>query len=452
LPEAVSAPKRASAVVTVSRVTREDSPPGIAAFDISYPEPGSHESVYSLPLEGWVVPAFAGPEAIRVQAAFGPLARAPVAIPRPDIGRLHPDLSWSERAGFAIRLNALELPPRFRLDVSVLIDGGARTALGTIEGERRPLPIQETRYRPLILTTIGRSGSTWLTWLLGRQPEIVDYRSFEYESKVAPYFAEVLRTLTRPLSYYQPIRGEIDRGGWWMGYEPDEALFWYSSHDSIDEWLGSEYVEDLIDFFTGRVDALFGRLAHATGKEDARYVIEKMPPGYFGQRMMAEMLPGTRELILVRDFRDVAASIFAFGEKRGRRWFGGYSAHDDEQIIREPLRMEVERLLQSWRERRDGAFLVRYEDLVLRPEETLRGVLSYLGLDTPPPDVDGALADAARIDGDMHGAHITSPTAMGSIGRWRRDLTPDLQRACEEVLGEGLAAFGYGFGYEFGHE
>jgi sulfotransferase family protein len=443
LPETVPATPRASALVSVSRVTPADSPPGIAGFDITYPEPGSCETVYSLPLEGWVVPALAAPEAIRVEAGHSPLAHAPVAIVRPDVGRLHPDLSWAGRAGFAIRLNALELPSRFRLALSVLIEGGGQAELGTVEGERRPLPIQDMRYQPLIVTTIGRSGSTWLTWLLGRQPEIVDYRSFEYESKVAPYFAEVLRTLTRPLSYYQPIRGEIDQRGWWLGHEPSEALFWYSSHDSIDEWLGSEYVEDLIDFFTGRLDALFGRLAHATGKEDARYVIEKMPPSYFGQRMMAEMIPGSRELFVVRDFRDVAASIFAFGEKRGRRWFSGYPSESDEQIVREPLRNEIDRLLQSWRERRDSAFLVRYEDLVLRPEETLSGVLSYLELDTPPADVTGALADAARIDGNMHGAHITSPTAMGSVGRWQRDLTPDLQRACEEALGEGLEAFGY---------
>jgi hypothetical protein len=448
LPEAVST----SSLVSVSRVTRAEDPPGIAAFDISYPKPGSHEPVYSLPLEGWVVPAHAAPDAIRIKTAHGPLGRTPVVIPRPDIARLHPELPWSGRAGFAVRLNALELPPRFRLDLSVWIDGETLTYLGTIEGERRPLPAQDARYSPLIVTTIGRSGSTWLTWLLGRQPEIVDYRSFEYESKVAPYFAEVLRTLTRPLSYYQPIRGEIDDRGWWKGHASTEALFWYSSHDSIDEWLGSEYVEDLIDFFTGRMDALFGRLAHATGKEDARYVIEKMPPGYFGHRMMAEMLPGTRELILVRDFRDVAASIFAFGEKRGRKWFGDYPSASDEEIIREPLRMEAERLLQCWRERRDSALLVRYEDLVLRPEETLRGILSYLDLDTTPPDVDGALADAARIEGDMHGAHITSPTALGSIGRWRRDLSPELQRACQEALGEGLTAFGYDLGYDHGDD
>ena len=441
--EAASAPARASALVSVSRVAPAGSPAGIAGFDITYPEVGSCEPVYSLPLEGWVVPALAAPQTIRVESGHGPIAQAPVSIVRPDVGRLHPDLSWAGRAGFAIRLNALELPPRFRLTLSLLIEDGSRAELGTIEGERRPLPVKDTIYQPLIVTTIGRSGSTWLTWLLGRQPDIVDYRSFEYESKVAPYFAEVLRTLTRPLSYYQPIRGEIDHRGWWLGNEPSEALFWYSSHDSIDEWLGSDYVEDLIDFFTGRMDALFGHLAIATGKEHARYVIEKMPPSYFGQRMMAEMIPGTRELFLVRDFRDVAASIFAFGEKRGRRWFPGYQAESDEQVVREPLRNEIDRLLQSWRERRESAFLVRYEDLVLRPEETLSGVLSYLELDAVPVDVTRALADAARIDGDMHGAHITSPSAMGSIGRWQRDLTPDLQRACEEALGESLAAFGY---------
>jgi sulfotransferase family protein len=439
LPEAVGT----SSLVSVSRVLPAESPDGITGFDITFPKPHTAEAVYAVPLEGWVVPADGPAEAVLVHGGRRPVPRAPVVIDRPDIAELYPDVPWAGRAGFATRLNALELPPVFRLELVLRHDDGTRTQLGTIEGERRALPAHETRYRPLLVDTIGRSGSTWFTWLMGAHPDVVDYRSFEYESKVSAYFAEIIRALTRPLSYYQPIRGEVDRSGWWLGHEPNESLYWYTSHDAIDDWLGGEHVEELIEFCTGRIDALFGRLARGLGKEEAAYVIEKMPPGYFGQELISEIIPATREIFLVRDFRDVAASILAFAEKRGRRWFLEHPSASDEQLIREPLRDEVERLTAAWEERRPASFLVHYEDLVLRPEETLAGVLAFLGLDSSPDTIARMLADAARVDGELHGAHITSPSVKDSIGRWECDLDPELKRVCEEVLGEGLRVFGY---------
>jgi hypothetical protein len=435
-------PRAGSTLITVSNVVTADSPGGIVDLQITRPATGSTESVYSLGLEGWVVPAASPARAIRVHGAHRPLPHAPVVIDRPDVAALYPAVAWAGRAGFAARLNALQLPRRFRLRLTALLENGERARLATIEGERRPLPAQDTRYRPLIVTTIGRSGSTWLTWLLGRHPDIVDYRSFEYETKVAAYFAEALRALSKPASYYQPMRGEVDYSGWWRG-EPTWSLFWHTSHESIDEWLGTEHVEDLIEFFAGRMDALFGRLAQAIGKADAAYVVEKMPPTYFGQPLLAEILPAGREIIIVRDFRDVAASLLAFGEKRGKKWYEDRPDLSDEEIISVPLRSDMDQLADSWAERKESAFLLRYEDLVLRPEETLAGALSYLELDALPQTVSRMLADAARVDGEMQDAHVTSPTAEGSIGRWRNDLSPTLQRICEESLGDGLQTFGY---------
>jgi hypothetical protein len=429
-------------LITVSRVVTADSPEGITDFHITRPVPGSAESVYSLGLEGWVVPADGPANAIRVHGAHRPLPHAPVVIERPDIAALHPAVPWAGRAGFAVRLNALQLPRRFRLALTALLESGARARLGVIEGERRPFPVQDTRYRPLIVTTLVRSGSTWLTWLLGRHPEIVDYRSFEYETKVTAYFAEALRALSKPASYYQPMRGEIDYRGWWRG-DPTWSLRWHTSHESIDEWLGTEHVEDLIEFFAGRMDALFGRLAQAIGKEDASYVVEKMPATYFGQPLLAEIMPGSREIILVRDFRDVAASLLAFGEKRGKKWYEERPDLSDEEIISDPLRSDVDQLADSWAERHESALLVRYEDLVLHPEETLAGVMSYLELDARPKTIARMLADAAKLNGEMQDAHVTSTTTADSIGRWRRDLSPALQSICEESLGKGLEAFGY---------
>jgi hypothetical protein len=437
-----AAPKETSTAVTVSRVVSADHD-DLAGAHITYPQPGSSERVYSLPIEGWVVPAHGPAREVEIHCGERLLLSVPAAIERPDIAALHPDLPWAGSGGFAVRLNAVTLPPRFRLTMSVPHGAGRRARLGTIEGERRPLPMQDPTYQPLVVTTLGRSGSTWLTWLLGRHPEIADYRSFEYESKVGPYFAEVLAALTEPSGYYQPIRGEIDNRGWWQGRERNWSLAWHTSHDSIDEWLGSDYVEGLIEFFAGRIDAMFGRLAQALGKEDATYVVEKMPPAYFGRQLLSELFPGMREVFLVRDFRDVACSIFAFGDKRGRRWYANQEVMTEEECIRRLLRDEALGLLEAWSERSEAAHLIRYEDLVLSPNDVLPGLFAYLGVDASAETVAQVVADGARLDPELEDAHRTSAPAEASVGRWRRDLDPALARVCEEELQHVLTAFGY---------
>jgi hypothetical protein len=42
--------------------------------------------------------------------------------------------------------------------------------------------------------------------------------------------------------------------------------------------------------------------------------------------------------------------------------------------------------------------------------------------------------------------HRTSPDIAASIGRWRRDLSPELQERSCEILEEVLAGFGYEVG------
>src|SRR6476469_9401139 len=130
LPEMTPTASEAATTLTVSHVTPADSPQGIAGFHITYPQAGSSESVYSLPIEVWVVPAHAAPRTLRVTGAYRPATVAPVAIERDAVAGLHRDIPWARRSGFAIRLNALHLPRRFNLTRSVLLDDGTRCFLG----------------------------------------------------------------------------------------------------------------------------------------------------------------------------------------------------------------------------------------------------------------------------------------------------------------------------------
>jgi hypothetical protein len=432
-------------LVTISEVSLPTARPSeLADFGLGFPEPGSAHSVYSFPVQGWAVGARSPARAIDVHGAQRRLPRLPVSISRPDIGSRWPDIAWADECGFAARLSVVHLPRQFRLELSLLFEDGARANLGVIEGERQPLPAtSDAQFRPLLITTLGRSGSTWLTWLLGKHPEIMDYRSFEYEPKVGSYFAEVVRVLTQPSSYYQALRGDIDPDGWWLGRSPNYGLPWYSSEPAVDEWLGASYVEDLIAFFAQRIDGLYAKLAEATGKSQAVYFVEKFPPVYFAQRMLREIYPEAREIFLVRDFRDVACSILAFGDKRGLPWYWLDGPASDEELVRERLGDEVEQLLASWAERSNDAFLLRYEDLIDDRERTLSALFDHLRVDGSARTVRKTIEVAADLDPDLLGDHLTSSSPSASVGRWRKELDPSLVRVCEESLGDALAAFGY---------
>ena len=79
--------------------------------------------------------------------------------------------------------------------------------------------------------------------------------------------------------------------------------------------------------------------------------------------------------------------------------------------------------------------------MVLAPTETFGALLEYLSLSADP----GALAAMPDAVGRRDGTetHRTVTDAAASIGRWRRDLAPDVVEAAGEELRVPLESFGY---------
>ena len=98
-------------------------------------------------------------------------------------------------------------------------------------------------------------------------------------------------------------------------------------------------------------------------------------------------------------------------------------------------------LARAWEARKDRAHLIHYEDLVRSPRAAIDGLMSYLELEPAAGDLD---AMVAAVQGEPGRASQATTTGVeASIGRWRRELTPEEQRACEEAFGPALEAFGY---------
>ncbi len=415
---------------------------GVAGADLETPRTGALGDTWTLPISGWVVGSRAPAVRVTVAQAGEASWDLPVHDRRPDVAHLHPEIPWARHAGFSGAVGALRLPLRFELEVSADVPDVGRVPIGSATGRRAPLEsAYEPELRPLMVTTLGRTGSTWLVHLLAQHPDVVAYRPFSFEPRAATYWIDILTSLAEPSSYTQQVDGEVRYPDpWWLGTQtrmtserlPDEEL---------SRWLGSDNVSDLAGVAQQRIDALYTRVASLSERRPEFFAEKCLPQGNV-PGLLWELYPDAREIFLVRDFRDMLCSIRSFNAKRAASDFGLDGAQSDQVYVEQVLSPSVKSLVREWRRRADRAHLVRYEDLVRDPRSALSGMLEYLGRDAAPQLVESMVAAAAREIPEME-AHRTSGSALDSIGRWRRELPEELVRLCEESYGEELEELGY---------
>jgi hypothetical protein len=423
----------------VLEVRAAERSPGLLGCALDVPSAGEERPDWTLDVRGWAIGD--GSRAIAVEGLHDGLAawRVPVDVERPQTVADHPGAA-DERVGFHALGGTLRLSPEFSLDVQAVLEDDRRVPIGLVRGRRAELHTQyQPRRHPVMVTTLGRTGSMLLMRMLAAHPELLVYRPHRFEQRVASYWADVLLSLAEPTSYIRQIAPppDVDDPTWWLGLEA--PVPWGLRDAPVQEWLGAEAVEAIAVTCQERIDAIYDRIAATTDAGEAPLFAEKC--NLRTAAILSELYPRSRELFLVRDFRDMLSSILAFNAKRGAQGFGRAGASSDADYVAWLGRWAAG-LTSAWERRRGGAHLVRYEDLVLAPERALGDLLAYLGVDA------GASTVAAIIE-ELHGEmpelrdHTTSDGARASIGRWREDLDPELARASELALGPALAAFGY---------
>lgn len=403
---------------------------------IDKPLPGlAPGGAYELDLRGWAIGSETEVVAVELANGGAVVRRARSGVGRSDVAAAHPGLAGARSSGFYATISTLDLPLEFELRLDAVFADGSKATIGAVKGRRSPLTSTfEPRLQPLMVTSPGRTGSTIMMQMLSAHPEVVAYPPFEHEPRVATYWIDLLKTLASPASYLRQIApaGNLV-GHWWLGER--EPVPRRLSRPDVQEWLGGEAIVEVAALCQSRIEALYERL-----------VEPDRAPVYFAEKFRAdavpsimwELYPQAREVILVRDLRDVVCSIFATSEKRGVQEL----PPDRGRYVAEQLKARVEASVVALAARGDRARLVRYEDLMLRSEETLTGLLGYLGVDASAGTLAGMLEHASKRLPAMD-RHRTTPDPVASIGRWKRDLSPELQSVCEAALGPALEAFGY---------
>jgi hypothetical protein len=407
---------------------------------IELPRAGTTSDIYSFEVTGWALGKSAPVASIEVVHEGRPVLEVPVSVDRPDVAAEFPGVDGGERAGFWGSVGALSVRREFEVRLQAKLESGRRELLGSIRGQREELRSDYAPLvQPLMVTTLARTGSTWLNHVLSCHPQIVAFGPFKHETRVATYWATVLQELSQPNSYlsqFDPRDLNVRR--WWLGDAGVEARV--MGEPGLGPWLGLDRVRSLAATCQAQIDAFYAE--HGAADDHIEYFVEKSPPWQVPLDLLHELYPQTREIILVRDFRDMFCSIRSYNEKRGIAGFQRRGGETDAEYIASRVKRFAEALLRRWRSREGVAKLIRYEDLILEPTRTLTELTEYLELESAPETIDEVLDRAARHEAATE-AHRTTPDAKSSIGRWRRELSPELVEVCAEALDPLLGEFGY---------
>lgn len=428
--------------------------PAVQISDVSIEEPGvllhgnlerpvSGEPVdgFCVPLLGWALAPNGEQVGIQVSHGRRVVRRVARRIARPDIALAYPDLPRSDRSGFSLVLDVLRLPAEFDLRLGGVI-GEEAVPLARVSGARRALEAApDLALAPLTLTTLGRTGSTLMLTLLSLHPSIAAFQPVAYDSRPFAYWLEAAIAMAAPGSRMRLLDSSGQANGWWLGQDPVPVDAFARLDEATGELLLGRAVEEMLQSAVVRAAEFAQSLARSEDGERAAYSAEKCWPGHV-PRLLGELCADGKEIFLVRDFRDVLASIFAFNAMRGYPAFGREHVSSDEQFV-EQLSVDVDVLASSWSERREHSLLVRYEDLVGDPEAALARIFEYLSLESTPAATRSIVHHAHVLLDTTRLEHRTTDRVSASSGRWQSDLSPAMQEACTEAFEGPLRQFGY---------
>ena len=410
-------------------------------FELEVPSAGEEWNSQILHFDGWILGKAVPVSSVEVLQDGRSILRIPVRARREDLATAFPESERAGTSGFSGAVGALRLRQDFELLLRGELEDGVTMPLATIRGRREAVELPPAEGpQPLIVTTLGRTGSTWCVWMLQSHPAVVAHSPFENDARVGTYWMSVLQTLSDPTSYLRQVYpGDAIDKDWWVGHEADVPS--RLNDASLSGWLADSRVYELASACRARIDSFYGFLADQQDKQ-ASFFVEKFLPRQIPADLLRELYPGAREVVLVRDLRDVFCSVLAFNRKRGYQAFGREDAESDDAYI-DTVRRSGEALLSHMRLEGRETHLVRYEDLILEPVPTLEPLLEFLGLD---PEGAPEMVERAAVSTGGMDHHMTAANAAASIGRWRSDLEPELAQRCDATLSPVGAEFGYAEG------
>lgn len=281
--------------------------------------------------------------------------------------------------------------------------------IGHISGRRKVAPVPRNGgIRPLLLSGLGRSGTTLMMELLLQHKKIVGLHQHPYENQPAQYWLHALRVLSSPadknsdtpMVAFQQRGDRVSRNPFHDPMLPNNSV----AGENVITWFEGKHIQNLSKFFLEQIQQYYRALGGEAGKSRAVYFIEKTQPNAHSL-LFHELYGGAHEIFIIRHPFDVLCSV--------RSFFPENQFYQSDTYI-EALRHGYNRLLDRIEGGEGKRFIVDYQQLIQDPEEIMKAVFDFLEL--PRYKWKGKVMPKEQD-------HITSGSANGSIGRWKADLT-----------------------------
>jgi hypothetical protein len=242
---------------------------------------------------------------------------------------------------------------------------------------------------PVFIGGCDRSGTTYLGSLLGAHSACV----------------------TTPESQFKTDALRLFEG---QGPLSEEVVNYITSHWRLKLWeLDSEAFGGLNrSSYTEFLSSLVSVYQQGVAKPEAKLWIDHTPNNLSYSHALLELFPEAKFVHIVRDGRAVAASVLPLdwgpntADHAARWWLERLSS-----CFASELGLSPERILR-----------VRYEDLVSQPEETLKTLCKFLGL-----EFEGAMAQGGglRVPGYTRTQHqlVEGKPDPSRIDRWKKTLS-----------------------------
>ncbi len=200
------------------------------------------------------------------------------------------------------------------------------------------------------------------------------------------------------------------------------------------------WIESIRNFVLDGASARYPRL----GKN--QYLVIKEPNGSMGASMIMEALPESRMIFLIRDPRDVVASLLdAF--KKGS-WTGKNHEYTTEKQLKASTRRHAERYLRVVSQVREAfdahpgeKVLTRYEDLRADTASTLRGIYDTLRIEMDRAQLEVTIAKHSWEQVPESDKGSGKFYRKAQPGSWREDLTAEQINSIEGITGPIISKF-----------
>lgn len=416
-------------------------PPGIRA-NVDTPVDYTTEQGLVVEVAGWVAhfADAANDPPVSVAITVGPYGwlEAPIELSRPDVRRGQLDDAGREpitdKCGFTVLLPTHLVSAggpyvlAVRLANSGFLHEFAEISFESLAPSAWHMP---TSVKPLIINSIGRTGSSLLCRMLSEHLSMHVPRHLDQYGEVAicGYVSRMLSVLSSTgshasLNYIGPKPD-------FYSLDPPHFASRLLRAPGAEEFQHGHIIRTLTDgarHFSARILLDYISFARSM-RPTLRYIVEKSWNSY-NINALRLLFADVKEVFVVREPGAFLESQRAFLLKQGAD-----EAQVEAQHAAAPDRLG--NLARSWNDRRLKAHLVKYEDLIATPSKVLEGLCDYLELYRSPEFINAATAmvadDSAHSQMLRTGGHARSE---GTFREYLATLTPAVRANAEAYLRE----------------